>query len=285
MNSMGAASRPPQFGNIWTERKLDLIERYLDAYTTVMTRQPFKLLYVDAFAGTGQVEIATDDDEGRAILQGSARRALTIDNRPFDRLLLIEKAVARYHELEALRAQHPGRDIRVRNEDANSVMQSLGMNWREWRGVLFLDPFGTQVDWATIQSICRTNALDTWILFPVGTVQRILPRSRRPENVSPRWASRLDRIYGGDTWKALYTPSQQLPLLGPRRDQRERGVSGLLETYRQQLRNLVKDRFLAESGTLRNSRGAPLFELLFFVGNRRGIGPAKRIAKHLLKDI
>lgn len=285
MTASIASGAPPLFGGDWTRTKLDIIERYLDAYTTALKGQPFKLVYIDAFAGTGEVEIPTDDAEGRELLRGSVQRALAVRDRAFDRLVLIEKDEAQYRELLTLKKEHPGRDIRVVNDDANSVLRGLGKDWRGKRGVLFLDPFGTQVDWTTIQSICRTNALDTWVLFPVGTIQRILPRSRKPDEISPKWVRRLDRIYGDESWRDLYSPSEQLPLLGPRRERREPGVSGLLRIYRQKLRDLFGNRFLEESGTLQNSRGAPLFELLFVVGNTAGIRPAKNIAGDLLRDI
>ena len=41
------------FGGQWTEEKLDILEGYLDAYTTVLKNQPFSLVYLDAFAGEG----------------------------------------------------------------------------------------------------------------------------------------------------------------------------------------------------------------------------------------
>lgn len=285
MTARVASNRPLLFGGNWTKTKLDIIERYLNAYTTALKSQRFKLMYIDAFAGTGQVEIPKDDEEGRELLRGSVQRALAVRDKAFDHLVLIEKDEAQYRELLTLKREHPGRQIQILNEDANLVLRDLGKDWRNWRGVLFLDPFGTQVDWTTIQSICRTNALDTWVLFPVSTIQRILPRSRKPDEISPKWVSRLDRIYGGDGWRDLYSLSEQLPLLGRRQERREPGVSGLLDIYRQQLRDLFGNRWLDKSGTLRNSRGTPLFELLFVVGNAAGIGPAKNIAGHLLRDI
>ena len=45
-------------------------------------------------------------------------------------------------------------------------------------GVLFLDPFATEVEWATIEKIASFNALDTWILFPISAITRMLPRSK-----------------------------------------------------------------------------------------------------------
>lgn len=283
--SSRARNRPLTFGGDWTRTKLDIIERYLDAYTTALKNQPFKLLYIDAFAGTGQVEILTEDEEGKAVLRGSAERAISIDERAFDRLVLIEKDPERCSELEVLSRQHLGRDIRIVNEDANSVLRRLARSWHDWRGVLFLDPFATELEWATLKSVCETRALDTWILFPIGAIGRLLPRGKKPEDVNEQWPLCLDRIYGGDSWRELYGPSEQRSLFGPPLERRHRGVDGLLRIYKDRLRDLFGDRFLDASGTLVNSRDSPLFELLFAVGNPRGIGPAKRIAKYLLQDI
>ena len=41
---------------------------------------------------------------------------------------------------------------------------------------MFLDPYGTQVSWTTIKAIADTRAIDLWILFPIGTVNRLLNR-------------------------------------------------------------------------------------------------------------
>ena len=81
--------------------------------------------------------------------------------------------------------------------------------------------------------------------------------------------------------------SCQRPLasFGPPPERSNPGVEGLLRIYKDRLRGLFGKRFLDDSATLTNSQNSLLFELLFVVGNPRGIGPAKRIARHLLKDI
>ena len=43
------------FGGQWTLEKLGILKRYLDAYTTVLKNQSFRLIYVDAFAGEGSL--------------------------------------------------------------------------------------------------------------------------------------------------------------------------------------------------------------------------------------
>ena len=50
-------SRFTEFGGEWTRTKLGILKMYLDAYTTAMKHQHFRLLYIDAFAGSGQVAL------------------------------------------------------------------------------------------------------------------------------------------------------------------------------------------------------------------------------------
>jgi three-Cys-motif partner protein len=41
------------FGGDWTSDKLGRVSKYLDAYKQALKNQPFYLIYIDAFAGTG----------------------------------------------------------------------------------------------------------------------------------------------------------------------------------------------------------------------------------------
>ena len=77
-------------------KKLVCLEKYLRAYLKVMKFQDFETLYIDAFAGTGEVPLAANydglplDDEGLRFLSGSVRRALAIDES-FGQYIFIEK--------------------------------------------------------------------------------------------------------------------------------------------------------------------------------------------------
>jgi len=44
------------FGGDWTGQKLAMLQEYLGRYTTALKNQPFQLVYIDAFAGTGYRE-------------------------------------------------------------------------------------------------------------------------------------------------------------------------------------------------------------------------------------
>jgi len=72
----------------WSEDKLDLLKKYLNAYTAIMHGQKWcqrGYHYIDAFAGTGAPRAR---DEERYI-DGSPRVALTIQN-PFYSYTFIE---------------------------------------------------------------------------------------------------------------------------------------------------------------------------------------------------
>ena len=81
------------WGGDWTEQKLKILQEYLSAYTTALKRGPFKLLYIDAFAGSGIVELP--DDDATRLINGSASRAIKVSDKPFDELIFIEKDEAR----------------------------------------------------------------------------------------------------------------------------------------------------------------------------------------------
>ena len=77
-----------KFGGNWTREKLQILGKYLDSYTTVMKDQNFRISYIDAFAGTGWVEIGQNsDDDQQKFLEGSPRIAYDVQDRHFDNLV------------------------------------------------------------------------------------------------------------------------------------------------------------------------------------------------------
>jgi three-Cys-motif partner protein len=194
------------FGGPWTEEKLARLRKYLTAYATIFARNPgalhLRTTYVDAFAGTGtRVDSKSDtlapqllfDDIGMSgFRKGSARIALEI-TPPFDHYLFIEQCADRAAELMALKAEFPHLVDRVfiANEEANSCVRRWCANtdWRHNRAVVFLDPYGMQVEWPTIEAVAQTHAIDLWLLFPLGqAVNRLLTRDGLPDAA---WAASL----------------------------------------------------------------------------------------------
>ena len=288
------------FGGDWTETKLAILKDYLQGYTTALKRQPFAKVYIDAFAGTGYRTEREEDgpDAGellfpdlaehgtQQLLDGSAVIALKTDP-PFDGFVFIEKETTRCGALESLKQQFPhhASKIDVRNADANSEIQAICQGeWRSRRGVLFLDPYGMQVEWKTIQMIAETKAIDLWILFPLGIgVNRLLTRTGR---LPGGWRRRLDLLLGTTDWyDEFYPRSPSLTLFDEIEPERIKASIDVIGGY---FVKRLKTAFagVVDSPTvLRNSSGCPIYLLCFASGNKRGAPIALKIARAIMKRL
>jgi three-Cys-motif partner protein len=295
-----------EFGGDWTTAKLDVLAKYLNAYTKALKdkpsrERPFVKAYIDAFAGTGYRDAvrAAPDGEGQSLLfpdlaetepqrllHGSARRALET-SPSFDRYIFIEKQADRCAALETLKDEFPGlaRKISVRRGEANTEIRDLcGRNWSDRRAVLFLDPYGLQVEWTTIEAIAATKAMDLWLLFPLGIgVNRLVTRSGE---IPQSWRDRLDALLGTTDWhEAFYQVDRTPTLFG---DEHGHVVKATMETIGRSFTERLKSRFPGVAdppGVLRNSRNHPLYLLCFAAANEKGTIPALRIANHLLRGL
>ncbi len=293
------------FGGGWTKDKLEILEGYLKAYTTVLKNQSFRLWYVDAFAGTGYVSMNSDngneaqskllisedgwDSETANVLKGSARRAIEVDDKPFDALIFVEQNFEYAIELSKLKQEFNDRSIRVVPDDANKFLPDwcaskngqLGTPWRGERAVIFLDPFAIEVDWETVQRISETKSVDLWILFPLSALTRQLPNDREPDDEN---AANLDRVFGGSQWReGLYQTRSQPTLFGDEIMQTVRTEQqAIIDLYLNKLHKV----FPAVANNprwFRNSRNSPMFALMFASANPgRGGQIALNIANHLL---
>ena len=281
---------PTPFGGDWTQDKLRILALYLDAYTTALKAQPFQLVYVDAFAGTGAYHPGSSyssEDYGdfRELHEGSPRIALGITDKPFDRFVFIEKDPVRSQSLQRLIRENPNRNIEISTFDANYVLprfcDTLGPNER---AVVFLDPYATQVSWSTVERLAKTLKIDCWILFPLMAIARMMPRYNEPLEALAR---QLDRIFGNrDHWEDFYqvAQQQQLPMFtdAPAQE-RIIGSDQIAGRYRERLES-VFEKVAPTSRTLNNSKNSPMFELLFAASNPRGASIAVRIANHILEN-
>lgn len=289
------------FGGEWTTRKLEVLAGYLHGYTNALKNQPFQKLYIDAFAGTGYRDTRRDNEEDvpqntlfpdlaepepQSFLDGSARLALKIEPQ-FDQYIFIERSRERCADLESLKIEFSGlaSKIDIRQGDANAKLQELcATEWRSKRAVLFLDPYGMQVEWKTIEAIAKTNAIDLWLLFPLGIgVNRLLTKSG---DIPESWRRRLDLLLGTESWYDEFYKVEITPTLFG--ENKETLIKAKMETIGRYFNNRLKSVFVGvaeEPGVLRNSANNPLYLLCFAVGNERGKDIALRIAQHLLKEV
>ena len=162
-----------KFGGNWTEEKLNIFTSYLDSYLIALQNQKFKKIYIDAFAGTGEIETS----DGEQYLVGSAKRALSAV-RKFDRYFFIEKDEDKASELWAMvnsEFPHLKQIVSVYCGDANEKLEQIirEVDWRYNRGLLFLDPYATQVNWTTLETVAKTRSIDVWYLFPFSALERM----------------------------------------------------------------------------------------------------------------
>lgn len=302
-----AKGKAHRFGGDWTQTKLDVLKDYLAAYTKALKDKPtadtpFRKAYIDAFAGTGyrtareRGETSTSgsllfpdlsEAAPQTLLAGSAKLALEVEPA-FDKYIFIERDAKRCGELEGLKSEYLALadSIDIRQGEANEVLQKLCAPldaWKSRRAVLFLDPYGMQVEWKTIEAIAATKAIDLWLLVPLGMgVNRLLPKSGK---VPDSWRHRMDAFLGRTDWYDEFYKVETTPtLFGDHQVQ----VKASMEVMARYFNNRLKEVFAGvvdEPGVLWNSANNPLYLLCFAVGNERGKDIALRIANHLLKEV
>jgi three-Cys-motif partner protein len=292
------------FGGDWTRDKLERVRKYLCAYTRIFKSNPraayYTTIYVDAFAGTGE-HIKTGkrrpkqapggffpdepDIDTEAFQKGSARIALEVEP-PFDRFLFIEHSAKHVAALEKLQREFEDRSnqIQIQRGDANDLLKKWCQHtdWQRHRAVVFLDPYGMQVDWTTLEAIAKTKAVDLWLLFPLGmAINRLLTRNEPPPQ---EWADALTRIFGTEDWKSeFYAKKTQPTLFGPEETERkDTDFSRIGRFFLKRLRSLFAQ-VAPNPLVLENSTGVPIYLLCFAVGNLKGAPTAVKIAMDILE--
>ncbi len=278
----------------WAKEKLEALGQYLSFYTTVLKKQGHWLrgtIFVDAFAGPGLSRVRTRekaaeppglfglDPESDAaeveFLKGSPRVALDIAN-PFNFYIFVERDGQRIAELKGLKVEYAlTRDVTVRGGDANAALQSWlasGIDWQHYRAVVFLDPFGMQVPWSTIEALAKTKAIEIIINFPLGmAIQRLLTKSG---DIPQDWQVSLDAFFGSKDWHTLVYESKA-DLFGPTRSKVSASGMKLLEWYRSRLRGIFGN--VSTARLVKNTRGNPLYYLIWAGPHKKGLVGAEHI--------
>ncbi|MAF95099.1 MAG: hypothetical protein CMM60_05025 [Rhodospirillaceae bacterium] len=286
----------------WAKEKLKILESYLDAYTKVLLNQGWcaGTIFIDAFAGAGRAPLRISDKNERRSTQllfdvssgvyddkdeltyvnGSPRVALGLKHT-FDHYFFIEQNSDRAIELQKLKEKYSShKNINVLQDDANEAIKGgiLGkglFNWKSFRGIAFLDPFGMQLRWDTLEALASTEAIEIIINLPVGTtLQRLLPKSGQ---FSETKRQQLDEYFGSPDWyDVIYekTPG----LFGDEINKSENSGKRLALWYRSRLKELFG--LSSPASLIRNSRGGHLYYLIWAGHHPKGL----EIASHVLSQ-
>lgn len=197
-----------KFGGEWTEEKLEALKKYLNFYCNVLKNKIFKKIYIDCFAGSGDITM----NDGTTI-EGSAKIAL--DAEPaFNEYYFIEAKKENIKLLKELSLQYPNKKINIFEGDCNLILPQIlkSIDWRFTRGLLFIDPYATQFKFNTLKYVSATKAIDVWYLFPFSAVNRMLTKDG---DIDEKWKIKLVECLGSDNWeKELYEENPQLTIFG-----------------------------------------------------------------------
>lgn len=281
-----------KFGGNWTEEKLNIFTSYLDVYLIALQNQQFKKIYIDAFAGTGEIETS----DGGQYLVGSAKRTLASDKK-FDHYYFIEANSQKAGELQnMINSEFPQmrRIVTIFCGDANDKLAEIisSVDWRYNRGLLFLDPYATQVNWTTLENVAQTKSIDVWYLFPFSALERMLPKNGKYE----KWEDCIDRLLGDRGWREeFYKKDPQMTLFDLLAD--ESGQKNGERMVKNANPDHIKAYIISRLETIfpcvskharifRNSRNSPMFLFCFAISNEnpKAQGLALRMADHILKN-
>ncbi len=282
-----------RFGGAWTQEKLNRLGEYLSAYMKIFKKNPYARRYtthyVDAFAGTGfrsskrdasELKLF-DDPEAVEFQQGSVTVAL--ESQPyFNHYLFVDSNAEHIVALTDVKKRYPSQDIEIVQDDANNFLPNWCQrtNWNKNRAVVFLDPYGTQVDWTTIESMARTQAIDLWLLFPLGQAVNRMLTKREPE---PSWAARLDRLFGTMSWREeFYRPSTQRSLFSQENTLEKAADFDAIGDFFVRRLQTVFFEVAKKPLALKNSKNVPIYLLCFASANPRGSKTAIKIANYIL---
>lgn len=175
------------------------------------------------------------------------------------------------------------------NEKLSEIIRSL--DWRYNRGLLFLNPYATQLNWTTLEKVAQTKSIDVWYLFPFSALERMLPKNGKYD----KWEDCIDRLLGDPGWREeFYKKDPQITLfeLFP-----ESGQNDDERLYKDADPDHIKDYILSRLAEIfpcvsqharifRNSKKAPMFLFCFAISNESKAAQklALKIADHILKN-
>lgn len=115
-----------KFGGFWSLLKVEAVEKYLHAYVSAMSKQPFDLVYIDTFAGSGSFSYGEamplmGEDEAARNFAGSVKRALAVD--AFQQYFFIESDPKNVESLRSIIGNDPR--VTIIQGDANVELAKL----------------------------------------------------------------------------------------------------------------------------------------------------------------
>ena len=280
-----------------TITKLETIFDYASFYTTVLKDKPsvdrrFRLTYIDAFAGSGRFPIADaipfleDMEDFESVVEGSALRSLQVNN-PFDRYIFSDNKRSNFNELNQLKEEFPklASRIEVTRKDANILVRDFcGRMTDGDRALMFLDPFGNQVDFETLRIIADSKKVDLFYLFPSwwGVVRQVSEDGVIQKDAE----ASLTRVFGCDDWETelvSYTRTRDLFDENRMVSEKIATVDSVTRYMIRRMKTVFGDG-VSDTWLPLGKNGSPGYSLIFACANdaKRARILAKRVARSIM---
>lgn len=283
----------PEWGGPWTERKLEAFTKYVRSYLTIMKKNPYwRTIYFDGFAGSGtrkqqkselyeQLPIDTEDE---TLYRGSAERVLKIPPPlGFEYYYFVDRNAISLEKLEKHLAALPETKVKNlvfrpgnANEELLSLAGALKKKKPSYAALIFLDPFGMQIDWSSIEALKDTRS-DVWILIPTGVIiNRLLDRKGELKNLK-----KLESFFGlteEEIRNEFYLTEVTPTLFGEETEVKKvlKPIEKIAQLYTKRLNNIWK--FVTPRPLrLDNTRGTPIFHFVFASNNANAVKIANQI--------
>jgi len=249
----------------WSEVKLDLVRKYAQAYSAIMSKQATigAYLYIDGFAGAG-VHLSRSTGE---FIPGSPLNALNVDP-PFSEYHFVDLDGGR---AENLRSLAQGRDnVCVHEGDCNAILRRdvfPRARYADYRRALcLLDPYGLHLQWEVIKSAGESRSIEIFLNFPIMDINMNVLK-HDPKRVDEHQRARMDAYWGDRTWEeAAYRKKRSLfGDIDQKTTNRE-----VVAAFRDRLVQVAGFEYVPEPMPMRNNSGAVVFYLFFASPNKVG---------------
>ncbi len=249
----------------WSEIKLDILQKYGSAYTTIMSKQRSikGYYYIDGFAGPG-VHISKTKKKQ---IPGSPLIALDT-KPPFTGYYFIDHNEEKVDYLRQLAADCS--NVKFYSGDCNKILLEdifPSIQYSEYkRALCLLDPYGLHLNWEVMLAAGQSKAIEIFLNFPVMDMNGNVLWGN-PDKVLPEQADRLTSFWGDESWKkAAY--KKQGGLFGDIEEKTSNIAIAL--AFQRRLKGVAGFGYVSNPMPMRNENGAVIYYLFFATPNKTG---------------
>lgn len=236
----------------WSELKLEILRKYCDAYSPILTKKKLHHSYIDGFAGAGHHLSRQTGD----LIPGSPINALDIVP-PFREYHFIDLDNTRTDELRRL--SQGKSNVFVYDGDCNDILLAKvfpKIRYADYRRALcVLDPYSLQLKWEVLQAAAKEKTIEVFLNFPIMDMNRNVFR----EGASEEKRQQMTAFWGDTSWEsAAYCTEWNL--FG---EPEKQSNDAIVEAFRIRLHDVAGFQFVPKPVPMRNSKNSTVYYLFF----------------------